>query len=102
MAGLLRRLFGGAAANENAPAAGEPDATYKGVEIFAHPQKENSQWRIGGTLKRTVDDAVVERKFLRADLLDSEDAARMAAVDKARLIIDQNGEALWKGEDRMV
>lgn len=101
MAGLFKRLFGGAA-NENTPAPGTPDEVYKGVEIFARPAKEQGQWRIGGTLKKEVAGAAVERRFLRADLLNDEASARAATIGKAHLIIDQGGDSLFAGEDRMV
>jgi len=101
MAGFLKRLFG-AAANENEPPAGAPDEVYKDVEIFARPVKDGGQWRIAGRLQKDVGGETVERKFVRADLLPDEAGAKSATLGKARLIIDQNGDSLWSGEDRMV
>jgi len=101
MSGFFKRLFG-SPANQNEPPAGEPDEVYKDVEVFARPVKEGGQWRIAGTLKRSVDGETVERRFLRADLLPDEGSAKSATLGKARLIIDQNGSSLWSGEDRMV
>ena len=101
MAGFLKRLFG-AAANENTPQSSEPDESYKGVEVFARPDKEGSQWRVVGLLRKEVDGRTVERKFLRADLMADEATARTATVGKAKLIIDQNGDGLWQGGDRPV
>ena len=101
MTGFFKRLFG-APANQNEPPAGEPDEVYKDVEVFARPVKEGAQWRIAGTLKKATDGAAAERRFLRADLLPDEASAKQATIGKARLIIDQNGDSLWSGEDRMV
>jgi hypothetical protein len=101
MAGFLKRLFGNAA-NENEPPAGAADEVYKGVDIYGRPVKDGGQWRVAGALKKEVDGQVIERKFMRADLLPDQDSAKSAAIGKARLIIDQNGDSLWRGEDRMV
>ena len=68
MTGFFKRLFGGAA-NENEPPANEPDEVYNGVELFARPVSEGGQWRVAGLLRKSVDGAVVERKFVRADLM---------------------------------
>ena len=101
MSGFFKRLFG-SAANQNEPPSGEPDEVYKDVEVFARPVKEESQWRIAGMLKKTIGGETVERRFMRADLLPDEGSAKSATLGKARLIIDQNGDSLWSGEDRMV
>ena len=100
MAGFLKRLFGGGGGGEgDDPAARAPDAEHKGVEIRAAPVKEaDGQWRLAGTLTKTVDGEPKTRRFLRADLLASRDAAAASAIDKARLIIDQNGDDLWRGD----
>jgi len=101
MTGFLKRLFG-SAANENEPQSDEPDEVYNDVELFARPVKEGGQWRIAGMIRKQVDGTVVERKFVRADLLPDLDAARTATLGKAKLIVDQNGDGLWSGEDRTV
>lgn len=103
MAGFLKRLFGGSSeGGEAAPPSGDPDEVYKDVEVFARPVKEGGQWRVAGLLRKQVDGEAVERKFMRADLLPDEETARSTALGKARLIVDQNGDGLWRGEDRAV
>ena len=101
MTGFFKRLFG-SAANENEPQGNEPDEVYKDVELFARPQKEGSQWRIAGMLRKQVDGQPVERNFVRADLMPDLETARSVTLGKARMIVDQNGNGLWGGEDRMV
>lgn len=102
MAGFFKRLFGGGdgedGAADAAPASGAPDEEYKGIEVRAEPIKEGGQWRIAGSLTRTRDGETLSRRFLRADLMDSRDQAVSASIEKARLIIDQNGEMLWQGD----
>ncbi|MEL6436520.1 MAG: HlyU family transcriptional regulator, partial [Pseudomonadota bacterium] len=92
------KLFGGGGdAKDEAPA--EADETYKDVEIRAVPQSDGGQWRVGGTITKDVDGAKITRTFLRADLMNSREEAAIASVNKAKLIIDQNGAFLWKGDD---
>ena len=99
MAGFLKRLFGGGEADAGDAAQRAPDLEYKGVEVRATPIKEpDGQWRLAGTLTKVVDDAPVPRQFLRADLMPSKDQAASSALEKARLIIDQNGDGLWRGD----
>mgnify|MGYP000539584069 CR=1 FL=1 len=101
MAGFFKRLFA-SAANENEPQGNDPDEVYNDVELFARPVGEGGQWRVAGTLRKQVEGQVVERKFVRADLLPDQETARTMTLAKARMIIDQNGDSLWTGEDRMV
>lgn len=99
MAGFFRRLFGGSDDGGDDPSARAPDEVYEGVEIRAAPIKEaDGQWRLAGTLTRTVDGATITRRFLRADLLASRDMAVSSSLAKARLIIDENGDSLWTGD----
>ena len=99
MAGFLKRLFGGGGDAAGAPADQAPDAEHKGVEIRAVPIRESDgQWRIAGTLTKVIDGAPATRRFMRADLLASRDMAVSSSVDKAKLIIDQNGDHLWQGD----
>lgn len=98
MAGFLKKLFGGGDNDNGAPSSKSPDEVHKDVEIRAAPVNEGGQWRVAGTLTKQIDGEAVSRRFVRADLLQSEADAISACVAKARLIIDQNGDSLWKGD----
>ncbi|MEM1377406.1 MAG: HlyU family transcriptional regulator [Pseudomonadota bacterium] len=96
--GFLSKLFGGGGtAKPDVP--DKPDEVYKDVEIRAVPQSEGGQWRLGGRLTKTVNGEEITRTFLRADLMSSKEEAAVASIGKAKLIIDQNGDFLWKGDD---
>ena len=86
------------------PSSAEPNEIYKEVEIRANPAKESGgQWRIAGTLTKTIDGEKVIRQFVRADLVQDQKEAVVASVNKAKMIIDQNGDWIWRGdEDRPV
>lgn len=105
MAGFFKKLFGGSDESEAVdPASAEPNEVYKGVEIRANPAKEaGGQWRIAGTVTKEIDGEPVMRRFVRADLVQDKSEAIVTSVNKAKLIIDQNGEGIWKGDpDRPV
>ena len=98
MAGFFSRLFGGGSKVESSVPE-KPDETYKDVEIRALPQADGGQWRVRGQLTKIIDGASVTRSFMRADVMNSKEEAAVASIGKAKLIIDQNGDMLWKGDD---
>lgn len=98
MVGFLKKLLGGGGTADAPAADAQADETYKDVEIRVHPVSDGSQWRVAGTLTKTIDGAPVTRRFMRADMLPSKEEARTVALSKAKLIIDQNGPMLWKGD----
>jgi hypothetical protein len=105
MVGFLKKLFGGGDDGDGAnPDSAEPNEIYKGVAIRANPVKEaGGQWRIAGTVTKEVDGQSVSRQFVRADLVQDKEQAIVTSVNKAKLIIDQNGEGIWQGDlDRPV
>ncbi len=63
--------------------------------IRATPMREGAQYRIAGTIEKTVDGAVLKRTFIRADVFASEQDVLDATFRKARQIIDQNGASLF-------
>ena len=82
----LSKLFGGG----GAPPAPEP-TLYEGFEIHAEPQTEGSRHRIHA---RIVKDGR-EHVMIRADTLESYEAAEEASLAKARSLIDQQGETIF-------
>ncbi len=63
--------------------------------IRATPMREGAQYRIAGTIEKTVDGTVLKRSFIRADVFSSEQDTLDATFRKARQIIDQNGASLF-------
>lgn len=98
MVGFLKKLFGGGSAAPVDVAAKAPDDVHKDIEIRANPMSEaGGQWRIAGTLTKIEGDEKIVRKFVRADMVQSQDEAISASIAKAKMIIDQNGAYIWKG-----
>ena len=95
---LLSRIAsfftGGASAVPQAKPASEPEI-YQDCQIFAEPIREGNQYRLAGRIVKTVDGAVLERSFIRADVFTSLEDAQSGAIRKAQQIIDQNGASLF-------
>ncbi|WP_333713646.1 HlyU family transcriptional regulator [Yoonia sp.] len=79
------KLFGGA--QSDAP----PPEDYKGFAITPQPQKDAGGWRISALIEK----GGKSHTMIRADVLNSEEAAMTASVGKARQVIDEQGERIF-------
>jgi hypothetical protein len=89
---IFSALFGRGSA-KSAKAA-EP-VEYKGFVIRAAPYKNNGQYQTAGTIERDIDGTRKEHRFIRADAYPSYDDAVSFTVNKARQIIDLQGERIF-------
>ena len=90
----LKRLFGGGGPKaESAPAERE---AYEGFDIAAAPIAEGGQYRLAGTISKEIDGTVHEHQLIRADLFTSRDEAVAFTFRKARQVIDEQGERLFR------
>ncbi len=82
-----------------APAqAGAKAATpveYKGYVIVAAPFKNNGQYQTAGTIARDIDGVRKEHRFIRADAYASYDDAVSFTENKARQIVDLQGDKIF-------
>ena len=83
---LFGRLFGGAV--KPAP---EPEM-YKGFAITPASQKESGGWRLGARIEKDGQSVDV----IRADVLNAQDAADDAGVAKAKQMIDEQGDNVFR------
>lgn len=90
---LWSRLFGGGGGGAVKP--GHATETYKGFTITPDPMREGPRFRIRGHVSREVGGEVKTHTFIRADTLESEDAAVAATLGKARQLIDEQGDRLF-------
>ncbi len=86
---LLSRLFGGGGKPEPEP------ESYKGFNIFAEPIKEPGGYRICARIEKEIDGEVRTHKLIRADICNSEQECREISVSKAKVLIDQSGDAIF-------
>jgi hypothetical protein len=92
----LGGLFGGGSDGGKADAQAAPAAEYKGYRIIAAPSKEGGQYRIAGTIEKDSPDGVQRHAFIRADVYANWDDAVAVTTSKARQIIDQLGDRMFK------
>ena len=87
---LFSRLFGGGGPNKKPEA--EPEI-YEGFRIFAEPLREASGYRVSARIEKDIDGQTRSHQLIRADICESETAAREMSTQKAKAMIDQQGEA---------
>ena len=88
---FLRTLFGGGAK----PAKAADPVDYKGYVIRAAPFKNNGQYQTAGTIERDIEGERKEHRFIRADAYAAYDDAVSFTVNKARQIIDLQGDKIF-------
>jgi hypothetical protein len=89
---LLSRLFGGGGSGAAKPAA--EAEVYKDFRIYAEPTRTGGGYRVSARIEKDVDGVTRSHQLIRADVLESEEAARDYTLRKARILIDEQGEAL--------
>lgn len=94
---LFKSLFGSGSGGAAKSTAADP-IEYKGFTIVAEPINEGGQFRTAGKISKSVDGALQEVKFIRADNNGGYEAAVEHCVYKAKQIIDEQGEAILKRE----
>lgn len=83
---LFSKLFGG---GKSAPAP-EPE-TYKDFAITPTPIPEGGRYRLSARIEKDGR----SHTLIRADVLDDLETANTAAVNKARQMIDEQGDRLF-------
>ncbi|MEM1366290.1 MAG: HlyU family transcriptional regulator [Pseudomonadota bacterium] len=92
---FLKKLFGGGSGGgEAAPAT--PAEVYKDFAITPDPMKDGQQWRLAGYISKTVDGEEKRHHLIRADLFAGQDVAATATIAKARQVIDEQGDGLFR------
>ncbi|EPJ42971.1 MAG: hypothetical protein OFPI_45110 [Osedax symbiont Rs2] len=65
---------------------------YRGFTITPAPMPDGSQFRVNGTINKEQQ----SHAFIRADVLATKDECAQEMLRKARLMIDQVGDSLFK------
>ena len=92
----LGGLFGGRSDGDKADTSAVPAAEYKGYRIIAAPFKARDQFQIAGAIEKDAPDGVKRHEFIRADTYANWDDAVVFATSKAKQIIDQQGDHIFK------
>ncbi|MEO3428218.1 HlyU family transcriptional regulator [Pelagibius sp. CAU 1746] len=93
--GLFSKLFGGGGGGAGGAREGD-EVDYQGFKITPAAQPQSGQWLTAGVIRKEVGGEVKEHRFLRADTHASAEAANDFAVIKARQIIDEQGERMFR------
>lgn len=88
---ILSRLFGG---GKSKPAT--PPEEHAGCRIYPEPRQEAGGYRIAARIEKDIDGQTKVHQMIRADVCQSRDEAVTTALGKARLLIDQQGEAIFR------
>jgi hypothetical protein len=92
----LGGLLGGRSDGGKADTPAAPVAEHNGYRIIAAPMKAGGQFRIAGTIEKETPDGVKRHEFIRADTYANWDDAVAVTTSKAKLIIDQQGDGIFK------
>jgi len=68
---------------------------YKGFTIRAAPYKNNGHYQTAGMIEREIGGVRKEHRFIRADAYAAYDDAVTFTINKARQIIDLQGEKIF-------
>ena len=96
MLGFLKNMLGGGGdGSEREPDGAEP-VEHEGFTIVATPRKASGGWSTEGRIRKDIDGETQEVHFIRADTSTARDAAIALSVSKARKIIDEQGERVFR------
>ena len=89
----LKGLFGGSDSSSESPSS--QMVTYKGFDIIAEPVSEGGSYRVGARIEKDVEGARKTHTLIRADTMHSRDDAVEASVNKAKMLIDEQGDRIF-------
>lgn len=87
---FLKKLFGGDSGSTAAPAE-----MHNGFAIYAEPIKDGGSWRIAARIEKEIGGELKVHHMVRADTLQSLEEAVKATNNKARMLIDQQGDRIF-------
>ena len=92
---FIKRLFGGGDDAGGRPPAAEAGEDYNGFTIIADPLRQGGQFVTAGRIVKEDATGRKEHRFVRADTHASLDEAKSFTVQKARRLIDEQGDGLF-------
>lgn len=83
--GFFSNLF---SSKQQAPKQVEP-VEYKEFLIYQEAISESGQYRIAGRITQEIDGEIKQHRFIRSDVVSSEQDANDIMLNKAKMFIDQ-------------
>ena len=94
---LFSRLFGSGGRDGGADAAANIAETYRGFTITPAPRKDGSGYRISARIEKAIGGETKTHTLIRADTVNDVETAMTASLGKAKMLIDEQGEAIFDG-----
>lgn len=91
---LLGRLFGGGRSGETPDPASAIE--YRGYRIFPMVRPQGGQYLTCALIEKDFPDGPKRHELIRADTHASPDDAKAFAIHKARQVIDEQGDRLFR------
>lgn len=88
---IFSKLFGG---GKSAPQA-EPEL-HNDYRIYAEPAQEQGGFRVAARIEKDIDGDTKTHQMIRADKCQSEQEASETAIFKAKMLIDQQGDSIFR------
>ena len=92
----IKSLFGKLVGSGGVDATPGDTVEYQGYSISPRPKPQGGQFYTAGVIIKEFPEGAKEQYFIRADSHASRDAAEQHAVVKARQIIDEQGDQLFR------
>ncbi len=94
---MFKAIIGMFSGNSSGEEASHGDAVeHEGFTIVATPVREGSQFRLAGIISKEVDGERLEHRLIRADLFPSADQCAEFTVTKAKQVIKEQGERMFR------
>lgn len=90
---FFKKLFGSGSAEPEKPA---PSVEYNGFLIRATPYAEGGQYQLCGVIEKDIGGETKSHRLIRAEKFGSRAEAEEFTLIKARQVIDQMGERIFK------
>jgi hypothetical protein len=78
------------------PARNSETVNYKGYTIVPTPKQDRGQWTTEGHISKEIDGVSKSEYFIRVDTHTARDEAANYSILKAKRIIDEKGDKLFK------
>jgi len=93
---MIMKFLRGLGGEKSEKPAKHEAVDYKGFSVVPTPRKAPGGWTTEGIISKGVGEDIRSERFIRADMLMSEEDAVDYSVAKARKIIDEQGDRLFK------
>lgn len=89
---FLKKLFGSAPT----PPQDMPSEEYKGFSITPTPQQDGNQFRLCARIEKEIDGEVKTHTLIRADTMADREEVAAISLQKAKQVIDEQGDKLFR------